>query len=43
MTDAKVESLVSEPAATKRQRVFLTDRIKKLEAGEEIFRNVMGF
>lgn len=43
MPDAKVESLLSEPAATKRERTFLTDRIKKLEDGEEIFRSVMGF
>ncbi|KAI7779831.1 hypothetical protein LA080_000329 [Diaporthe eres] len=41
MTDAKVQSIVSEPESTKRQRVFLTDRIKKLEEGQEIFRSVI--
>ncbi|KAK7732539.1 hypothetical protein SLS53_008425 [Cytospora paraplurivora] len=41
MSDAKVESIVSEPSATKRQRVFLTDRIRKLEEGQEIFRSVL--
>lgn len=41
MTDAKVQSIVSEPESTKRQRVFLTDRINKLEEGQEIFRSVM--
>lgn len=41
MSDAKVEHLVSEPAASKRHRVFLTDRIAKLEEGENIFRLVM--
>ncbi|ROW06353.1 hypothetical protein VPNG_07515 [Cytospora leucostoma] len=41
MSDAKVESIVSEPPATKRQRVFLGDRIKKLEEGQDIFRGVL--
>lgn len=41
MSDAKVESIVSEPSATKRQRVFLSDRISKLEEGQEIFRSVL--
>lgn len=41
MTDAKVQSIVSEPDSTKRQRVYLTDRINKLEEGQEIFRGVM--
>lgn len=43
ITDANLESLVAEPSATRRQRAFLKDRIKKLEDGEEIFRSVMGF
>ncbi|KUI58055.1 Interferon-induced GTP-binding protein Mx [Cytospora mali] len=41
MPDAKVESMVSEPTSVRRQRVFLTDRIKKLEEGQEIFRTVL--
>lgn len=41
MSDAKVQTIVSEPESTKRQRVFLTDRITKLEEGQEIFRGVM--
>lgn len=41
MPDAKVQSIVSEPPALKRQRVFLTDRVKKLEDGQEIFRDVL--
>lgn len=39
----KIEAIVSEPSATKRQRQFLADRVKKLEDGQEIFRGVMGF
>lgn len=42
MADDKVEALVSEPAATKRERVFRADRVKKLEEGQEIFQGVMG-
>lgn len=34
MSDAKIECIVSEPPATKRQRVLLTDRIKKVEDGQ---------
>ncbi|ROW11295.1 hypothetical protein VMCG_00863 [Cytospora schulzeri] len=41
MPDNKVQGIASEPSATKRQRVFLTDRIKKLEEGQEIFRGVL--
>lgn len=41
MPDSKVQSIVSEPLATKRQRMFLTDRVKKLEEGQEIFRDVV--
>lgn len=41
MPDNKVQGIASEPSATKRQRVFLTDRIRKLEEGQEIFRGVL--
>lgn len=41
--DAKLQSLVAEPPATRRQRAFLKDRIKKLVDGEAIFQSVMGF
>lgn len=41
MTDAKVQSIVSEPESTKRERVFLSDRIKRLEEGQEIFRGIL--
>lgn len=40
--DDKLEALVSEPATTKRKRVFRADRVKKLEEGQEIFQEVMG-
>ncbi|CAJ2509310.1 Uu.00g143360.m01.CDS01 [Anthostomella pinea] len=42
MNDSEVEAITSEPPATKRQRVFLTDRMKKLEDGRDIFRGVLG-
>lgn len=42
MTDAKIQSIVSEPESTKRQRMFLSDRIKKLGEGQEIFRGLVG-
>jgi hypothetical protein len=42
MKDSEVEAIASEPLAAKRKRVFLTDRIKKLEDGQEIFRGVLG-
>lgn len=41
MTDAKIQSIVSEPDSTKRQRMFLSDRVKKLGEGQEIFRGFM--
>lgn len=41
MPDGKVESIVSERESAKRQRVFLTDRIKKLQEGQNIFRSVL--
>ncbi|KAI0199197.1 interferon-induced GTP-binding protein Mx [Astrocystis sublimbata] len=42
LPDSKIESIVSEPSSTKRQRVFLQDRIKKLEEGQQIFRSAIG-
>jgi hypothetical protein len=42
MSDTEVEAIASEPQATKRQREFLEDRVRKLESGHEIFRGVMG-
>ncbi|KAI1357413.1 interferon-induced GTP-binding protein Mx [Xylaria arbuscula] len=42
LSDSKIESIVSEPSSTKRQRLFLQDRIKRLEEGQDIFRGVMG-
>ena len=42
LSDTEVEAIVSEPVSAKRQREFLTDRIKKLQAGHSIFKNVMG-
>ncbi|MCJ1274248.1 hypothetical protein MMC21_002043 [Puttea exsequens] len=42
LKDAEVEKLASEPDAAKRHRIFLNDRIKKLEDGQKIFRKVMG-
>ncbi|KAI0010110.1 interferon-induced GTP-binding protein Mx [Xylariaceae sp. FL0662B] len=41
MPDIKVKAIVSEPKATKRQRVFLTDRIQRLEGGSEVLRDVV--
>lgn len=38
MTDAKIQSIVSEPESTKQKRMFLSDRVKKLSEGQEIFR-----
>ncbi|KAG8159838.1 hypothetical protein KVR01_010475 [Diaporthe batatas] len=42
MSDDKVQIIVSERESTKRQRIFLTDRITKLEQGQRIFRGVLG-
>ena len=42
MADSQVESIASEPATARRQRVFLGDRIAKLKEGQEIFRSIMG-
>lgn len=41
LSDAEVEKIASEPAAAKRHRKFLEDRIEKLEAGQKIFRGVL--
>lgn len=41
MSDKEVEAIASEPPATKRQRRFLKERIKMLEEGHEIFRDVL--
>ncbi|KAI1742968.1 interferon-induced GTP-binding protein Mx [Xylaria scruposa] len=42
LPESKIESIVSEPSSTKRQRLFLQDRIKRLEEGQEIFRAAIG-
>ncbi|KAI0400041.1 hypothetical protein F4802DRAFT_610439 [Xylaria palmicola] len=42
LPDSEVMAIVSEPDATKRQRAFLTDRAKRLQEGQDIFRGVMG-
>lgn len=41
MSESEVERLASEPAAAKRHREFLVDRIQKLKDGQKIFRGVM--
>jgi hypothetical protein len=41
LTDKEVEAIAAEPKAAKRQREFLEDRVKKLEAGQDIFRSIM--
>jgi hypothetical protein len=42
MTDSEVMQLVGENAATQRQRVFLHNRVQKLENGRDIFQGVLG-
>ena len=42
MSDTEVEAIASEPSSAKRQREYLDDRIKKLQDGHKIFRDVMG-
>ncbi|TRX91608.1 hypothetical protein FHL15_007390 [Xylaria flabelliformis] len=42
LPESKIESIVSEPSSTKRQRLFLQDRIKRLEEGQEVFRAAIG-
>ncbi len=41
LSDAEIEAIVAEPATAKNQRLFLEDRVAKLEEGQEILRNVM--
>lgn len=41
MTDAEIEAIASEPPATQRHRAFLEDKMKMLEEGHEIFRDVL--
>lgn len=41
MTDAKIQRVVSEPESTKRLRTFLSDQIKRLEEGQNIFRGIL--
>ncbi|KAI1822013.1 interferon-induced GTP-binding protein Mx [Xylaria intraflava] len=42
MSDVEVEAIASEPLPTRSQREFLSDRIRKLEDGQETFRAMMG-
>ena len=42
MADSQVESITSESATVKRQRLFLDNRIAKLKEGQEIFRSIVG-
>ena len=42
MSDAEVQRIVGENASTQRQRTYLNHRVRKLEAGRDIFRGVMG-
>ncbi|TGJ82147.1 hypothetical protein E0Z10_g6598 [Xylaria hypoxylon] len=37
----KIEAIVAEPEYIKGQRLFLADRVKKLEEGQQIFRGAM--
>jgi hypothetical protein len=42
MSDAKVQSMISEPGSTKRMRAHLNKQMAKLEEGQEIFGGVIG-
>ena len=42
LPDIEVERLVTEPDASKRQRAFLEDRLKKLKDGQGVLRAVVG-
>ena len=42
MSDEDVEAIASEPLATRRKREQLKDKITKLQAGQRIFKKVMG-
>jgi hypothetical protein len=37
-----IEAIASEPIPAKKPIMFLEDRIEKLEAGQKIFKGVMG-
>lgn len=41
LSESAVEKIASEPAAAKRHRLLLKDRIEKLKDGQKIFRGVM--
>lgn len=41
LSDVETEAIASEPAAARRQREFLGDRIRKLEAGHDVLRGVI--
>ncbi|TVY46721.1 Interferon-induced GTP-binding protein [Lachnellula occidentalis] len=41
LTSEQAEALASEPPASKRKREYLEDQIRKLEEGQEIFKNVL--
>ena len=41
MGDTEAEAIACEPSTTQTNRKFLVDRVKKLEAGREIFKGVM--
>lgn len=42
LNDKEVIAIASEPLDAVRRRAFLEDRISKLEAGQAIFKGVMG-
>ncbi|KAH0423710.1 dynamin family protein [Colletotrichum camelliae] len=42
MADDKVEAIASERPASKRRRIFLTNRVHKLEEGRQIFQELIG-
>jgi hypothetical protein len=42
MSDDQVAAIASEPPATRRNREYLVDQIKKLGEGKRIFRSIMG-
>lgn len=41
MDDSKVQSIASEPESSERERIFLSDRIKRLQQGREIFQSIL--
>ncbi|KAF5493180.1 Interferon-induced GTP-binding protein Mx1 [Colletotrichum fructicola] len=42
MADDTVEAIASERPATKRRRIFLTNRVEKLKEGRQIFQELIG-